>query len=273
MNKDCGKVSFKVPSDIAPGNYLIRAEGEFQPFFGAHTSLKHRCLFAQSSLFTWPAKLEVPKYVLYCALILDTHHTFSSSTFLATKSACRALALPRLRPSASPAPTLRLTQASSSTSTRGASTAIPSRARLSTVVEVEVPTHRRPPFSRPPSRPRPPHRPRPPPRVRQSSNTVSAAETTTRVRPHVLRHTSVLVCPCPTTTNASEDPRCCAMRALMNVLKNMQILPCLMLRLDIVGQPAIVSFMNNGCECRRSPTSGKTVTVWRGIARYRENGS
>lgn len=26
MNKNCGKVPFTVPSDIAPGNYLIRAE-------------------------------------------------------------------------------------------------------------------------------------------------------------------------------------------------------------------------------------------------------
>jgi cellulase len=26
MNANCGKVYFKVPTDIAPGNYLVRAE-------------------------------------------------------------------------------------------------------------------------------------------------------------------------------------------------------------------------------------------------------
>jgi cellulase len=26
LNANCGKISFKVPSDIAPGNYLLRAE-------------------------------------------------------------------------------------------------------------------------------------------------------------------------------------------------------------------------------------------------------
>jgi hypothetical protein len=26
MNANCGKVYFKVPADIAPGNYLVRAE-------------------------------------------------------------------------------------------------------------------------------------------------------------------------------------------------------------------------------------------------------